>query len=162
MWLSMAASILLIVGATSVVWMQTRPAASLEQYVQSHYGHDGEGLLALANARVPEGDVQAVLAGLGMQAGPAMLERVRYIKFCPTLHGKGAHMVLASNAGLVTVIYMPETTVTQPVLLEWDGIRAEVIALSSGSAAIIGAPGDSGTELRALLKTGIQGQSLDT
>ena len=69
---------------------------------------------------------------------PEMDRMVGLIKYCPTPAGKGAHMVINTDQGPITVIFMPDTTVTDGDIVEFDGMKAQLVSLERGSAAIIG------------------------
>jgi hypothetical protein len=60
------------------------------------------------------------------------------IKYCPTPDGKGVHMVLNTEQGPVTLIYMPETEVIEGEMLRVDDVEAVLVSLPRGSAALLG------------------------
>lgn len=160
-WLAMAASVFVIAGVVAVLLWPSPPPQDLGEYVRSHYLHDGPDVLARADQGMEAGEVDALFAALGAEAGPEFTAGVRYAKFCPTPDGRGAHMVLGTSEGPVTVIYMPNIEVDGPVLLEFDDVQAQVVALSRGSAAIIGAGEGAMRELKTRLETGIRPLAAD-
>jgi hypothetical protein len=135
-WLpiAMAASVLVAVGVTGLVWNMNHSWDSVEDYVADHYRHDGISLLNSGNI----GDVQELFAGLDVQAAPALASIVGVIKYCPTPDGKGVHMILNTESGPITVIYMPDTPVIDGEQFAFDGVEAILVDLKRGSAAIIG------------------------
>jgi hypothetical protein len=135
--MAMAASVLLAVGAAGITWNMNRGWDSVEDYLVYHYRHDGEKLMARVDGGTAS-DVQTILSGLDVQASPALADIVSVIKYCPTPDGKGIHMILNTEAGPVTVIYMPQTRVTDGEMLAFDNVEAVLVELQSGSAAIIG------------------------
>ena len=135
--MALAASVLIAVGAAGFTWNMNRGWDSVEDYLVYHYRHDGEKVMAQADGGTAS-DVQAILAGLDVQASPALANIVSVIKYCPTPDGKGVHMILNTESGPVTVIYMPHTSVTDGELLAFDNVEAVLVELQSGSAAIIG------------------------
>ena len=135
--MALAASVLIAVGAAGLSWNMNRSWDSVEDYLVYHYRHDGEKVMARADGGTA-GDVQAILSGLDVQAGPALADIVGVIKYCPTPDGKGVHMILNTETGPVTVIYMPHTKVTDGEMLAFDNVEAILVELQSGSAAIIG------------------------
>jgi hypothetical protein len=135
---ALAASILIAVGAAGLSWNMNRSWDSVEDYLVDHYRHDGEKLILSADGAATANDVQAVLVELSVQASPALADIVGVIKYCPTPDGKGVHMVLNTQAGPVTVIYMPDTEVTDKETLAFDNVAAVMVKLEKGSAAIIG------------------------
>ena len=135
--MALAASVLLAVGAAGLTWNMNRGWDSVEDYLVYHYRHDGEKVMARADGGTAS-DVQAILSELDVQASPALADIVGLIKYCPTPDGKGVHMILNTESGPVTVIYMPHTEVTDGEMLAFDNVEALLVELQSGSAAIIG------------------------
>jgi hypothetical protein len=136
MRMALAASLLLAVGAAGITWNMNRGWDSVEAYVADHYRHDGYSLLEQAHSATAS-DVQKMLAALDMEAAPALAGIVGVIKYCRTPDGRGVHMVLDTQSGPVTVIFMPETTVIDRETLQFDNVEAMLVQLQSGSAAII-------------------------
>ena len=154
MQMALAAGLLIAVGAAGLTWRMNPTWDSVESYVSDHYRHDGPELLARADGRVAD-EVQAVLAEFEVEALPALAGIVGVIKYCPTPDGKGVHMVLNSERGPVTVIYKPETSVSDRQQYGFDGREALLVELRSGSAAIIGSPEQQIADLHALVRESI-------
>ena len=136
---ALAASVLVAVGAAGVSWNMNRSWESVEAYVMDHYRHDGAELINRASDS-PYGDVHEVLAEFGLDATPQLAGIVSLIKYCPTPEGKGVHMILDTEAGLVTVIYMPDTWVTDREMMAFDDREAMLVTVEGGAAAIIASP----------------------
>ena len=83
-------------------------------------------------------DVQALFARFDVVAKPELAEEISLIKYCPTPDGKGIHMVLNTEQGLVTIIYMPETDVQDHQSVNFDSMKALYVSLTKGSAIVIG------------------------
>jgi len=90
-----------------------------------------------------------------MEAAPELAGIISVIKYCPTPDGKGIHMVLNTQEGPVTLIYMPETDVIDRQPLEFDGMQALLVGLEKGSAAIIGSGDQSISGLYAVVQESI-------
>jgi len=135
--MALAASVLIAVGAAGLTWNMNQGWDSVEDYLVYHYRHDGEKVMARADGGTAD-DVQAILSGLDVKAGPALADIVGVIKYCPTPDGKGVHMILNTETGPVTVIYMPHTKVIDGEVLAFGNVEAILVELQSGSAAIIG------------------------
>jgi len=133
--LALAAGLLIAVGAAGVGWQMNPGWDSVEDYVMDHYRHDGNKVLALESGY---GDAHAVLAEFDVDATPELASIIGVIKFCPAPGGKGVHMILNTESGLITVFYMPGTHVTDREILAFDNNRALLVDLANGSAAIIG------------------------
>jgi hypothetical protein len=111
-------------------------------------------VLAKADGRVAD-EVQAFLNRFDVEAMPALAGIVGVIKYCPTPDGKGVHMVLNTERGPVTVIFMPATPVMDRERFTFDGRDVVLVQLRSGSAAIIGSPTQQVADLYALVRESI-------
>jgi hypothetical protein len=127
---------------------------SVEDYVVDHYHHDGLAVLAMADDPLAA-DVSGMLAEFGAAAAPELAGIISVIKNCPTPDGKGVHMILNTDRGLVTVIYMPETPVSDGEQILFDDSEAVLVQLRHGSAVIIGSRLQRVSELRALVQESI-------
>jgi hypothetical protein len=136
--MALAASVLVAVGATGMGWKMSQGWESVEAYVVDHYRRDGEKVVAMSQEDGPA-DVHKMLARFDLDATPELANIVSLIKYCPTPEGKGIHMILDTQSGPLTVIYMPDTHVTDREMLAFDQMEALLIDLENGSAAIIGA-----------------------
>jgi len=152
--IALAASLLIAIGAAGLNWKMNPHWDSVEDYLSDHYRHDGAMLLARADGGVAD-EVQAFLARFDVEAMPELAGIVGVIKYCPTPDGKGVHMVLNTQHGPVTVIYMPETPVTDRGRFAFDGREVLLVGLQSGSAAIIGRPAQQVDDLYALVHESI-------
>ena len=135
--MALAAGLLVAVGAAGFAWKMNYSAGPVDEYLIAHYQHDGAGLLEQAGLQT-EDDVQAFFSRVGAQAAPELAAAVSVIKHCPTPDGKGVHMVLNTEEGLLTLIYMPATEVGDLEELTFDNMRALLVGLEKGSAIIIG------------------------
>ncbi len=148
--LALAASILISVGAVGVGWKMSHSWDSVDQYLVDHYRHDGQNLLDKSDLGQAE-NIQGILARFDVQAAPGLEQLIDVIKYCPTPDGTGVHMVLNTTEGLVTIIYMPETEVTDRETVEFDDMRAMLVGLEKGSAIIIGSQQQSISELYSFI-----------
>jgi len=152
--MALAASVLIAVGAAGLTWKMNPSWDSVEEYLVDHYRHDGAKVLAMADESAAQ-DVQTLLAGFNVAAAPALADIIGLIKYCPTPDGKGVHMVLNTQSGPVTVIYMPDTPVTDRQMLAFDNVEAILVQLNRGSAAIIGAGGLQVADYYAIVQSSI-------
>ena len=150
--LALAASVLIAVGAAFVAFKQPAEWESIEVYLSDHYHHDGAKLVAGAAVNTDAPEVERILARLDATAGQALANSIRFIKFCPTPDGRGAHMVLDTSQGLVTVIFMPRTDVTDGQSVSFDDMQAVLVSLERGSAAIIANAGQPIENLPDMLR----------
>jgi len=158
--LALAASLLIAVGAIGMVWKQSRQWDGVETYLAEHYSHDGAALLAQAGGHsIAEQEIIRVLTSLNASADQQLSGRITFIKFCPTPEGRGAHMVVNTDQGPITIIFMPKTQVIDSKMVQFDQMHAFLVNLEYGSAAIIGKRSQAveslETVLRNSLKTGL-------
>lgn len=149
--MAMAASVLIAVGAAGLIWNSQHSWDSVEDYVMDHYRHDGQ--LPLSGSNVDE--VRELFSGLDAEVAPALAGIVGVIKYCPTPDGKGVHMILNTENGPITVIYMPETPVSDRETFAFDNVEVLLVALERGSAAIIGPDKQAVTGLYAFVQDSI-------
>lgn len=150
--LAMAASLVIAVGVVGLVWKQGRNWDGVEDYLADHYAHDGATLVAKAIEAVDREEVDHLLAKLHAVADQPLSSNIRLIKFCPTPDGRGAHMVVDTDQGLMTVILMPHTDVNDGQVVEFQNMHAVLVNLAPGSAAIIGEQDQSVDLLQDLVR----------
>jgi len=159
--LAMAASLLIVVGAAGLTWKQSHQWDSVEAYIADHYSHDGSTVLAKVDENLSDQAISKILASLDATADKDLSGRIKFIKFCPTPDGRGAHMVVSTDQGPMTIIYMPGTQVTDGEVVDFDQMHALLVSLEHGSAAIIGERsqnvGSLVATVRDSLKTGLVG-----
>lgn len=151
---ALAASLLVAIGAAGLTWRMNSGWSSVEDYVVDHYHHDGLTVLAMADDPLAA-DVSGMLAEFGAIAAPELAGIISVIKNCPTPDGKGVHMVLNTDRGLITVLYMPETQVSDGEQILFDDSEAVLVKLHSGSAVIIGSRLQRVSELHSLVQESI-------
>jgi hypothetical protein len=135
--MALAASLLIAVGAAGFAW-KARPAwSSVEEYVIDHYRHDGARAIAQLDASAAP-PVDELLTRFRLAADPALADIIGVIKVCPTPNGDGVHLVLNTERGPLTVIYMPGASVTDRARLAFDDVEAMLVEMPGGAAAIIG------------------------
>ena len=152
--MALAASVLIAVGAAGLTWKMNPSWDSVEDYLVYHYRHDGQKQLSRADG-ASANEVSALLSELNVRATPALADIVGLIKYCPTPDGKGVHMILNTEAGPVTVFYMPDTQVTDGEMFAFDDMEAVLVDLQSGSAAIIAPDVQLVSSLRTLIQNSI-------
>jgi len=163
--LALAASLVIAVGAVTMVWKQSNQWDNVEAYLADHYSHDGAALLGNTSDNISEQEIAEmtgrIMASLNASAGQQLTGQIKFIKFCPTPEGRGAHMVVDTDQGPMTIIFMPGTQVTNGEMVEFDQMHAYMVDLEHGSAAIIGRQSQAVKSLETLvrnsLKTGMVG-----
>ena len=159
--LAMAASLLLAVGAAGLAWQQSHQWDSVEEYLADHYSHDGSSMVAQATSVAGEKEVNSIMARFDAAAEKQLSGNIRLIKLCPTPDGKGAHMVVSTDQGPMTIIFMPKTRVNDGEMVNFEQMHALLVSLEHGSAAIIGNQSQDVQNMedvvRKSLKTGLLG-----
>jgi len=159
---AMAASVFLVIAAAGVTWrMNAMKFDSIEQYVTYHYDHDGEGVLARADGQQAD-NIEEILSEFNVRLAPELAGKVTLIKFCPTPAGMGAHLVVNTPSGSVTIIFMPDMLVADGEMLAFDGMQAQLVGLVRGSAAVIGTPAQDVAQLHALVQSSFIAESAKT
>jgi hypothetical protein len=95
------------------------------------------------------------MASWDMETSDELNLMIAYIDRCPTLEGHGAHMVVQTEKGMVSLIVMPNTTVKDRELVEFDGMQAYLVSLGDYSAAIIGTPEQAVSSMDQLVRSSI-------
>ena len=156
---ALAAGLLLALTAGGLSWRASHQWDSVEEYVIDHYYHDGLKMLEETRsgqvAPTTAADLRALFASFDAQATPALTELIGVVKVCVTPDGQGIHMVLNTESGLVTVLYMPNTGVEDREAFEFDGRQALLVRLQHGSAAIVGDGPQSAADFYALVQDSI-------
>jgi hypothetical protein len=159
--LAMAASLLIAVGAAGIVWQQSHQWDSVEDYVADHYSHDGGDVLAEAKKVFAQQDISRIMSRLGASADQSLTDRIKFIKYCPTPDGRGAHMVVSTDQGPMTILFMPKTDVTDGEVISFDQQHALLVSLDHGSAAIIGDRSQDLKNLEPMLRNSFKTSLLD-
>jgi len=150
---AIAASMLLAVVAAGITWQINHSWDSVEQYVEQHYGIDGPDLLIKGEGKIVN-DPNAYLARFDTRMSAELAAKVSLIKHCPTPDGKGAHIVLNTSEGALTVIFMPDTAVTDGETMVFGNMEALLVSLNRGSAVIIGSNNQHIANFRRLVQNG--------
>ena len=137
-WLAAAAAFVAVAGMAGMAWYEsTFYWESVDDYVLDHWADDGQKFVDLADGQADD-QVTAMLARFGVEASPALALKVDYIHACHTPGSRGAHMVIATDQGPVTLIFMPKVEAVSGHLLAFDNLVAATLPLEYGSAVIIG------------------------
>jgi hypothetical protein len=137
-WMALAASILIVAGAAGITWVQSRQPGTIEEYVAQHHAHDGVKMLAQTDGFADAGRIEEIMAGLQLSASGEFSGRITLIKYCPTMDGRGIHMIVATDTGPMQVIYMPGTQVDEGHEFRFASMHAHLLNLAGGSVAVIG------------------------
>jgi len=154
--LALAASLLITVGAVGLVWKQSHQWDNIEDYLADHYSHDGYAFVAQAKDIVAEQDINKIMTSLNASADQQLSGNIMFIKLCPTPDGRGAHFVVRTDQGLMTIIFMPNTPVTDGEMVEFDQMHAYLVSLEHGSVAIIGNQSQAVENLEIMIRNSLK------
>lgn len=116
----------------------------LQEYLAHHWLDDGPQAIAAMQASVPEPALEAVTQVLDFHLVGGIREQVRFVKLCPAPDGVGAHLVLATEQGPVTVYYLPGLKTGDRQPLRINGMQAWVADLETGAVTVIAPPETDG------------------
>ncbi|MEM7054434.1 MAG: DUF3379 family protein [Pseudomonadota bacterium] len=143
-WFAVAAAVTLAVALTSFNLIQQQPHESLSEHLIAHWSHDGPEIMLLASRSemIIPNEAERIFSSLGLAVDDQFMTSLRFVKYCPTPDGRGAHLVLDTDQGPITMFYMPNTRVAdgeQTVELP-DGMQALAVNVERGSLALVAAP----------------------
>ena len=103
------------------------------------------------------GDLSSILASLDLQMSDEVSKLVRLVKYCPTPQGKGIHLIMETNQGLVTVLIMPDMQVQDGERFAFNDIDASFVNLpdSHAAAAIVGQSSQLQADLSRVLHSAL-------
>ena len=106
---AMAAGLALGIGLTTAVFFyNNNQATDVHDYLVAHWAKDGLSALQVAGEEPANAsDVRAVLANLSLDADAELVDSIMHATNCMTPNGQGVHLVMHTDDGMVTVIYMP-------------------------------------------------------
>jgi hypothetical protein len=160
-WMALAASILIVAGVAGLTWLQSQRPDNIEEYVAQHHSHDGVKMLAQADGYADAGRIEEIMAGLDLAAGGELSGRIALLKYCPTMDGRGLHMIVDTEHGLMQVIYMPGTQVEEGREFRFARMHAHLVNLAGGSAAVIGRLDQPVAGMDSLLRTSLLPRNTD-
>ena len=148
---AVAAGVLLVVALAGITWRMSVLEPSVGNYLAMHYAFDGAELLARGEGQAAA-NIAEVLDTLSMGLEPGFAATVSFIKFCQTPLGIGAHLVVNTATGPVTVLFMPGVKIKDREMLEFDGLQAQLVSVTGGAVAVIGTPNQQVGDYHALVQ----------
>ncbi len=133
-WLAVAASLVLTTALVTSWWWKNQPGP-IEQFVLEALMMEPAEFMT--ESELPKDKVEQLLASLNTRID-GNLGHVRFMKTCPTPGGTGARMVLMTDSGPVTILYMPKAQLSKRIEFEVKDMKGAIVALEEGAAAIIG------------------------
>jgi hypothetical protein len=153
--LATAAAVVLAVGVVTFQFLpDSKPGdpdlGEVWRHLASHWEHDGAQVLAASQSmRSEASDIADLLGGLGVDVDTELTARFTLGKICPTPDGDGAHLILDTEDGPITLIVMPDTPAPETPTARrlHDGQEAWLVGLNRGSVAVIADPNRGAFEI---------------
>lgn len=157
-WLAAAAVFVAAVGFAGYTWYEsTFHWDSVNDFVVDHWAVDGAKFLQEADGQAVEQTVaEKMFASLDMRLSPALAQRIDTLSKCKTPDGRGVHMVITTDQGPVTVIFMPKVETVEGHIMDLAQMQAATLELESGSAVIIGPNEEIIASVYAMARDGIR------
>ncbi len=157
-WLAAAAVVVAGVGFASYNWYEsTFYWENVDDYIVDHWASDGTDFLAQADGQ-PDPNAQALFARYDVEISPELAAAIDFIHSCRTPGSRGAHMVIITENGPVTLIFMPEVNTDNGHILAMGQQVAATLPLERGSAVIIGPTEETIAPIYAMARSGIRPQ----
>jgi len=131
---AIAATVFISMLIAIATWYIKQPGPIEEFVVEALMMHPE---VYMSDEALPKKQVDALFASLNTKI-TGDLGQVRFMKTCPTPGGTGARMVLMTDTGPVTILYMPKANLNKRIDFELEKYKGTVIAMENGAAAIIG------------------------
>ena len=149
---ALAASFFLSVLVASGVWYTNQPGP-LEAFVKQ--AMKMEPIEYISKDQLPKKEVEDLFASLNTKL-VGDIGDVHFMKMCKTPGGMGARMVLMTQSGPVTILYMPKADLDNQVDFELNNFKGALVAMENGAAAIIGDQNQSLTAVTESLQTNLK------
>lgn len=155
-WLAAAAVLVAGVGFASYTYYEsTFEWNNVDDYIVEHWANDGSDMLAQADGQTDQG-APALFASFGIAVSPDFAERIDFVHKCKTPGSRGAHMVISTENGPITLIFMPEVDTVNGHILDLGQEVAATLPLESGSAVIIGPSEEAIAPIYTIAREGIR------
>ena len=131
---AIAATVFLSFVIVSATWYIKQPGP-IEKFVVEALMMEPE--VYMSDDALPQAEIDLLFASLGTKI-KGDLGKIHFMKTCPTPGGTGARMVLMTDNGPVTLLYMPKANLNERIDFELKKYKGSVIATENGAVAIIG------------------------
>jgi len=131
---AVAATVFLSFVIATAAWYIKQPSP-VEQFIAQSFKLETN--VPLSEQPIALSEVKRVFATFHAKVKDSIGE-VRFIHTCHTPGGTGVHMVVSTDAGSVTIYYMPKTTLDKDrINFNIDDAKAVLVAMEKGSIAIV-------------------------
>jgi len=138
-------------------WLALAPSR-LDRDVLAHIEAEPSHLHARDELSPAEVNQRLAPLGVGVEGelGP-----IRYAGTCWIRGRLGAHLVLQGERGPVTVLFLPDEPLSEPVPVRFERLQGIIVPAGRGSLAIVGEPGEALEIIERRLKRALQVASRD-
>lgn len=157
-WVAAAAAIVVTVGFASMRWYEsTFHWESVEAFASEIWTHDGSMMLEQADGQpMDPSEARELLASVGMNASSALVAQIDVLHKCRTPDARGAHMVVITEQGPVTLIFMPKVQTENGHVRPFGDQVAATLSLPRGSALLFGPNEEIISAVYAMAREGLQ------
>ncbi len=131
---ALAASLVIAVGAASLLWL-AYPSATLAHDVVAHAGHEPASWSA-GDAEVSSQKLARILHKAGLSQN-SQLGRISYARSCWFRGHFVPHLVVQDEAGPIMVMVLREETVSAPMRFAEGGYSGIILPAPRGSVAVL-------------------------
>ncbi len=133
--MALAASMLLAVGLVTLnSSFFNSQGIPLDKLVLEHLEYDGASSV-LASTELETQELQTIAQRFGVRVKQS--SHVMFAEKCPIGDSYGLHMVYQYQGKPITVIYMPEISSEEAVMVNYAGVKGWVKPLKKGSMAVL-------------------------
>lgn len=155
-WLAAAAVLVAGVGFASYTYYEsTFYWDNVDDFIVEHWAKDGSEMLAQADGQTDRG-AAALFARWDVEISPDFAGRIDFVHNCKTPGSRGAHMVISTENGPITLIFMPEVDTVNGHILDLGQQVAATLPLERGSAVIIGPSEEAIAPIYTIARSGIR------
>ncbi len=147
---ALAASVSFIALAATLWWQTQAPNSALLNQAIAH-ATDYEPQAIWSKGRIPAGSVRAVFAEFGLPM-TGSVGAVSYINRCPIGNYRSIHMVLPTDSGPVTALYVAQAPVRERLAFERAASAGSISEFGRGALVLVGKPGQDFAQLEQRLK----------
>ncbi|MBL4660404.1 MAG: DUF3379 family protein [Alcanivoracaceae bacterium] len=131
---AIAATIFLTFVIMSSTWYIKQPGP-IEKFVIEALMMEPE--IYMSDEALPQHQIDELFASLNTKID-GDFGQIHFMKTCPTPGGTGARMVLMTDHGPVTLLYMPKANLNERIDFELEKYRGSIVAMETGAVAING------------------------
>jgi hypothetical protein len=133
--MALAASMLLAVGLVTLNKNQFNTQdIPLDRLIVEHLEYDGASSI-LASNEMESSQLQTISQQFGVSVKQS--SHVSFAEKCPIGDSYGLHMVYQYQGKPITVIYMPEISPKEAIMINYSGVKGWVKPLQKGSMAVL-------------------------